>query len=122
MMWRALPAASLAGHSAFWHLCPGTGCPADAELPFQITVDGELVAGDTLPVVCRQQQAAGRCEVRRARCASHAQCFDRADARRPSRPAMTIGFLGSLNYAAWMAKGEIRIFERGKNSQDGSWS
>lgn len=30
-----------------------------------------------------------------------------------------VNFLGSLNYAAWVARGEIRIFRRGNNSQSG---
>ncbi len=30
-----------------------------------------------------------------------------------------IGFLGSLNYAAWIARGEIRISKAGDTSQDG---
>ena len=117
MMWRALSAASLLALTLATSAL-AQDADADAELPFKITVDGELVAGDTLPSSADSSKL--QVDVK----------FDGLGVRPmlnvstvPMRAAFKagdeIGFLGSLNYAAWVAKGEIRIFERGKNSQDG---
>lgn len=115
MMWRALSAASLL---ALAIATSALAQDADTELPFTITVDGEQVAGDTLP--SQADRAKLQVDVK----------FDGLGVRPmlnvstvPMRAAFKagddIGFLGSLNYAAWVAKGEIRVFERGSDTQDG---
>lgn len=90
----------------------------DANLPFQIKVDGKVVAGETLPAL--PDADAVQVDVK----------FDGLGVRPmlnvstvPMRASFKAGdeieFLGSLNYAAWVERGEVRIFKRGDNSQNG---
>ncbi|MBL8792098.1 MAG: TonB-dependent receptor, partial [Rhizobiales bacterium] len=91
--------------------------PQEGAQPFQITVDGQVVAGDTLPAPADSGKV--QVDVK----------FDGLGVRPmlnvstvPMRATFkagdTIGFLGSLNYAAWIARGEIRISRAGDASQD----
>ena len=81
----------------------------DANLPFQIKVDGKVVAGETLPAL--PDADAVQVDVK----------FDGLGVRPmlnvstvPMRASFKAGdeieFLGSLNYAAWVERGEVRIF------------
>ncbi len=117
MMKRAL-LRGIAGASLLGLALASTALAQDAGLPFQIIVDGEVVAGDTLPAPADAQGVA--VDVK----------FDGLGVRPmlnvstvPMRASFKagddVGFLGSLNYAAWVAKGEIRIYERGNPSQAG---
>lgn len=109
---RALAAASLVA------LVHARAFAQEAEQPFQITVDGQVVAGDTLPAAADSDKV--QVDVK----------FDGLGVRPmlnvstvPMRASFkagdNIGFLGSLNYAAWIARGEIRISKAGDTSQDG---
>ncbi|MFT3673318.1 TonB-dependent receptor [Aestuariivirga sp.] len=109
---RILAAASLAA------LAHAPVFAQEADQPFQITVDGQVVAGDTLPAAADSDKV--QVDVK----------FDGLGVRPmlnvstvPMRASFkagdTIGFLGSLNYAAWIARGEIRISKAGDTSQDG---
>jgi hypothetical protein len=99
-------------------LAHATAFAQEAEQPFQITVDGQVVAGDTLPAPADSGKV--QVDVK----------FDGLGVRPmlnvatvPMRATFkagdTIGFLGSLNYAAWIARGEIRISKAGDASQNG---
>jgi hypothetical protein len=119
MTWRTLHAVSvLALGLVLTPVVLAQEPEAADEQPFQITVDGEVVAGDTLPSSASSTKL--QVDVK----------FDGLGVRPmlnvstvPMRASFKagdeIGFLGSLNYAAWVAKGEIRIFERGNNAQAG---
>jgi hypothetical protein len=117
MMKRAL-LRTLSTASALTLMLVGAVHAQDADAPFKITVDGEVVAGDTLPP--QSEGTAVQVDVK----------FDGLGVRPmlnvstvPMRASFKAGddvnFLGSLNYAAWVARGEIRIFRRGNNSQSG---
>jgi hypothetical protein len=117
MMKRAL-LRTLTAASLLSMLLAGAALAQDEGLPFRITVDGETVEGGTLPG--QADSGAVQVDVK----------FDGLGVRPmlnvstvPMRASFKagdeIGFLGSLNYAAWVERGEIRIFRRGDNSQNG---
>ncbi len=90
----------------------------DGALPFKITVDGEVVAGDTLPAPA--DSTATEIDVKFDGLGVHPMLnVSTVPARASFRAGDEVKFLASLNYAAWVEKGEIRIYRRGKNTGAG---
>ncbi len=98
--------------------------PAQAEpsLPFEITVDGQRVDGSVLPPTASTDSVAEKLDIQIK--------FDGLGVNptlnvstMPPRAAYKVGdtlqFAASTNYAAWIDKGEIRIYERGKRKASG---
>ena len=102
----------------------GFTLPATAKppLPFEITVDGERVDGSTLPAAPNAEDATEQLDIQIK--------FDGLGVTPtlnvstvPPRASYTVGdtleFLASTNYGAWISRGEIRIYERGKRKASG---
>jgi hypothetical protein len=98
--------------------------PAAAEtpLPFEITVDGQRVDGSVLPPSTTAENAAEKLDIQIK--------FDGLGvtptlnvSTMPPRASYKVGdtlnFLASTNYAAWIDKGEVRIYEKGKRKASG---
>ncbi len=95
---------------------------AQTPLPFEITVDGQRVDGSTLPPTANAADATEKLDVQIK--------FDGLGvtptlniSTMPPRASYKVGdtlqFLASTNYAAWIEKGEIRIYEKGKRKSSG---
>jgi hypothetical protein len=95
---------------------------AEAPLPFEITVDGQRVDGSTLPVDTKAADAAEKLDIQIK--------FDGLGvtptlniSTMPPRATYQVGdvisFLASTNYAAWIDKGEVRIYKRGQRKASG---
>jgi hypothetical protein len=96
----------------------GSATAQEADLPFKITVDGQQVSGTTLPDPAASE--ATQIDVK----------FDGLGVTPklnvstvPARTAFKAGdeikFGASLNYAAWIERGEIRISKRGDRKETG---
>jgi hypothetical protein len=93
---------------------------AEAPLPFEISVDGERVTGSVLPPAEKADPSKVDIQIK----------FDGLGvtptlnvSTMPPRSTFKVGdqiqFLASLNYAAWVERGEIRIYELGKRKAAG---
>ncbi|MGE3307434.1 MAG: TonB-dependent receptor [Rhizobiaceae bacterium] len=113
----AMRAALLAGAAlaALAVATPAFACDTNCGAGFSISVDGESVAGDptlvdsTVPPADIQVKYDGL-EVRPALNVST------VDLRRSYRAGEAVGFLASLNYPAWVARKEVRIYAGGKHA------
>ena len=92
---------------------------ANAELPFQISVDGEVVTGSTLPATESSKEGVtidvkfdglGVTPMLNVSAAPMRVSFKAGD---------EITFLASLNYASWIDRAELRIYERGQRNAEG---
>ncbi len=96
---------------------------ADADIPFEITVDGQHVEGSTMPAAAATP-AKGTLDVQIK--------FDglgvtpilnvsTVPPRASYRVGDSIRFLASLNYAQWIDHAELRIYEAGKRTPEGMY-
>ncbi len=95
---------------------------AEPTLPFEITVDGQRVDGSELPPATSPADVAEKLDIQIK--------FDGLGvtptlnvSTMPPRASYKVGdtlqFVASTNYAAWIDKGEIRIYEQGKRKASG---
>jgi hypothetical protein len=115
-LWLTLATALLAASA--WV----TPSHAEATLPFEITVDGQRVDGSVLPPAADTTEKAEKVDIEIK--------FDGLGvtptlnvSTMPPRASYKVGdtlqFLASTNYAAWIDKAEIRIYEQGKRKASG---
>jgi hypothetical protein len=91
-------------------------------LPFEIKVDGERVDGSELPPapsVTENEEAVDIQIKFDGLGVSPKLNVSTVPPRASYRAGDTINFLASLNYAAWVERGEIRIYEQGKRKASG---
>lgn len=112
-IWQGLAAASLLALAA---IAPALA--QDDGLPFKITVDGQVVTGSTLPAEEAREGVA--IDVKFDGLGVNPMLnVSTVPMRASFKPGDTIGFLASLNYAAWIDRAEIRIYERGRRKASG---
>jgi hypothetical protein len=90
----------------------------DEGLPFRITVDGQDVTGSEMPAA--REQTGVQIDVKfDGLGVSPMLNVSTVPPRASYKAGDQVDFLASLNYAAWIAKGEIRIFKRGIDNDQG---
>jgi hypothetical protein len=98
--------------------------PASAEnpLPFEITVDGQRVDGSVLPPSTTAEDAAEKLDIQikfDGLGVTPTLNVSTMPPRASYRVGDTLNFAASTNYAAWIDKGEVRIYEKGKRKASG---
>jgi hypothetical protein len=88
---------------------------ADSGTPFVISVDGQRVDGSTLPGGSAEEKGALQVDVKFDGLGITPQLnVSTVPARVTFQAGDEIEFKASLNYAAWVSKAEVWLFERGK--------
>ena len=115
-----LRAVALAG--AAWHSGVSVAAAEEGQAPVSISVDGETVFGSSAPVDEERKTDVALENV------DIQVKFDGLDVkpilnvstwpiRRSYQAGEEINFLASSNYPAWIAKSEIRVFEKGREGE-----
>ncbi len=94
---------------------PEAWAGVDSTTPFVISVDGQRVDGSTLPGSAGAEQGALQVDVKFDGLGITPQLnVTTVPTRVTFKASEEIEFKATLNYAAWVARGEVLIFERGK--------